>query len=179
MHLSPRTPRPARAPLVARLLITAVLFPMVAAACSSTSGSSNSGSRASGSQWSPVGTWETKPTVVVPSGPPPTTLETHDLIVGTGATAQAGATVSVQYVGVSYSSKKQFDASWDRGQPLSFQLGVHQVIAGWDEGVAGMKVGGRRELIIPPSLAYGATSPGPGIASNDTLIFIVDLLQVS
>jgi peptidylprolyl isomerase len=85
----------------------------------------------------------------------------------------------VQYVGVAYSSKQQFDASWDRGQPLQFVLGEGQVIKGWDEGVVGMQVGGRRELIIPPNLAYGASSPGAGIAPNDTLIFIVDLLKIN
>ncbi|MHB8680925.1 MAG: FKBP-type peptidyl-prolyl cis-trans isomerase [Acidimicrobiales bacterium] len=128
--------------------------------------------------WSPAGSFGSKPTVTVPSGPPPDQLLTHDLIEGTGATAQAGNTVTVQYVGVSYCTKQQFDASWDRGQPFSFQLGVHQVIAGWDQGVAGMKVGGRRELVIPPKLAYGSASPGAGIAPDDTLIFVVDLLQV-
>lgn len=128
--------------------------------------------------WSPAGTFGTKPTVIVPSGPPPTQLLTHDLIVGTGATAQSGANVTVQYVGYAYSTRKQFDASWDRGQPFTFQLGVHQVITGWDEGVAGMRVGGRRELIIPPSLGYGSASPGPGIAPNDTLVFVVDLVSV-
>ena len=86
--------------------------------------------------------------------------------------------VTVQYVGVSYSTNRQFDASWNRGQPFSFQLGTGSVIPGWDKGLVGMKVGGRRELIIPPNLAYGANSPGPGIAPNDTLIFIVDMLKI-
>lgn len=142
---------------------------------------SSSGADASGGagiQWSPAGTFGTKPSVVVPSGSPPAQLETHDLIVGSGATAKAGDTVTVQYVGYSWTTKKQFDASWDRGQPFDFALGEHQVITGWDEGVAGMQVGGRRELVIPPSLGYGATSPGPGITANDTLIFVVDLLKV-
>lgn len=116
--------------------------------------------------------------MVVPSGQPPTQLITHDLIVGSGASPQTGQKITVQYVGYAYSSGKQFDASWDRGQPLSFQFGVGQVIPGWDQGLAGIKVGGRRELIIPPSLAYGAQSPGAGIASNDTLVFVVDLLSV-
>ncbi len=116
--------------------------------------------------------------MVVPSGQTPAKLLTHDLIVGTGATAQAGDSVTVQYVGYSWTTKQQFDASWDRGQPYPFQLGVHQVITGWDEGVAGMKVGGRRQLVIPPDLAYGPSSPGPGIAANDTLIFVVDLVKV-
>jgi len=125
------------------------------------------------------GTFGTEPTISVPPGAPPTQLESKDLIVGTGPAAKAGDTVSVQYVGVAYSSGKVFDASWSRGQPFQFALGQGQVIAGWDEGVVGMQVGGRRELIIPPSLAYHATSPGPGIAANDTLIFIVDLVKIN
>ena len=125
------------------------------------------------------GTIGTEPTITVPPGSPPTQLETKDLIVGTGATAEAGDDVSVQYVGVAYSSKQIFDSSWSRGQPFSFVLGKGQVIAGWDQGVVGMKVGGRREIIIPPNLGYGDQSPGSGIAANDTLIFIVDLLKVS
>lgn len=135
-------------------------------------------SGAAGIEWSPAGTFGTKPSVVVPTGSPPAQLETHDLIVGSGATAKAGDTVSVQYVGYSWTTGKQFDASWDRGQPFDFALGEHQVITGWDEGVAGMKVGGRRELVIPPSLGYGASSPGPGITANDTLIFVVDLVKI-
>jgi peptidylprolyl isomerase len=124
----------------------------------------------------------TKPTVTVPSGPPPTTLVVKDLVVGTGAPAVAGETVRVQYVGVSFATGQQFDASWDDGpggtpQPFSFQLGAGQVIKGWDEGVAGMRVGGRRELIVPPALAYGDQSQGP-ITPNETLVFVVDLLSV-
>jgi peptidylprolyl isomerase len=125
------------------------------------------------------GTFGTEPTITVPPGAPPTQLESKDLIVGTGATAEAGETVTVQYVGVAYSNGKVFDASWNRDQPFQFALGEGQVITGWDQGVVGMKVGGRRELIIPPNLAYGANAPaGSGIAPNDTLIFIVDLLKV-
>ncbi|MHB8593558.1 MAG: FKBP-type peptidyl-prolyl cis-trans isomerase [Acidimicrobiales bacterium] len=149
-----------------------------AAACGSSGTRASSKTSSPPAQWSPAGTFGTKPTVVVPSGPPPTQLETHDLIVGSGPAAKAGDNVTVQYVGVSYTTKKQFDASWDRNQAFKFQLGVHQVIAGWDEGVVGMQVGGRRELIIPPNLAYGAQSPGAGIAANDTLIFIVDLVKI-
>ena len=117
--------------------------------------------------------------MVVPPGAPPAQLEVKDLIVGTGPAAKAGDNVTVQYVGVAYSSKKQFDASWDRGQPFSFVLGQGQVIPGWDDGVVGMQVGGRRELIIPPNLAYGANSPSAAIAANDTLIFIVDLVKIN
>ncbi len=128
---------------------------------------------------SPAGTFGVKPTVTVPPGAPPTQLSVEDLIVGTGPAAKAGDSVTVQYVGVAYSSGKQFDASWDRGQPFQFTLGEGQVIPGWDQGVVGMKVGGRRELIIPPNLAYGSSPPaGSGIAVDDTLIFIVDLVKI-
>ena len=128
---------------------------------------------------SPAGTFGTEPTVTVPPGPAPTQLESKDLIVGTGAEAKPGDSVTVQYVGVAYSNGKVFDASWNRNQPFQFTLGEGQVIAGWDDGVVGMKVGGRRELIIPADLAYGANAPaGSGIAPNDTLIFVVDLVKV-
>ncbi len=130
------------------------------------------------SDLSPAGTFGSRPQVKVPSGNAPTQLEAWDLIVGTGATAATGSTVNVQYDGYSLTNKSEFDASWNSGQAFSFPLGEGQVIKGWDEGVAGMKVGGRRELIIPPSLAYGSQSPSPSIASNDTLIFVVDLVSV-
>jgi peptidylprolyl isomerase len=121
-----------------------------------------------------------KPKVEVPEGEPPAGLKIEDLKVGDGATAQTGDTVKVQYVGVSYSTGKQFDASWDTPgqQPLSFTLGGGDVIPGWDQGVAGMKVGGRRELTIPPELAYGERGYPPAIAPNETLIFVIDLLEV-
>ena len=119
-----------------------------------------------------------KPTVEVPSGNAPTTLQKTDLIVGKGAEAVAGKEVTVQYVGVSFATKKQFDASWDRGQALSFVVGQGNVIQGWDEGVPGMKVGGRRQLVIPPDLAYGPQGAPPVIGPNETLVFVVDLLKV-
>ena len=121
----------------------------------------------------------TKPSVDVPSGNPPTQLQKTDLTVGKGAEAVAGKKVTVQYVGVSFSTKKQFDASWDSGEPFSFVLGRRMVIPGWDEGVAGMKVGGRRQLVIPPDLAYGSRGSPPVIGPNETLVFVVDLLSVS
>lgn len=121
----------------------------------------------------------TKPTVTIPDGPPPTLLVHEDLVVGAGTEAVAGKSVEVQYVGVSWSTKKQFDASWDRGgSPFSFQLGAGQVIRGWDQGVAGMRVGGRRRLVIPPDLGYGARGAGGAIGPNETLVFVVDLLAV-
>lgn len=121
---------------------------------------------------------KTKPKVSVPSGPPPKQLEVEDIEEGSGATAKAGDTVSVQYVGVGYESGEEFDASWDRGEPFTFQLGAGMVIPGWDQGVEGMKVGGRRELIIPPELAYGEAGSPPAIGPNETLIFAIDLLAV-
>ncbi len=127
---------------------------------------------------SPAGTAGTAPTVKVPSGTPPTSLQSADLITGTGTAAAAGDNVTVQYVLATYSSGKVIQSSWT-SQPFSFTLGAGQVIPGWDKGVVGMKVGGRRELIIPPSLGYGAQSPGPGIAANDTLVFVIDLLKVN
>lgn len=118
---------------------------------------------------------KTKPKVTVPSGPPPKTLVTRDLETGTGPAAKAGDKVTVNYVGVNYKSGKEFDASWDRGEPFTFTLGAGEVIPGWDQGVEGMKVGGRRELIIPPSLGYGSAGAPPAIPPNETLIFVVDL----
>lgn len=119
-----------------------------------------------------------KPTVDVPSGPPPAELELEDLTVGDGPEAAAGQTVDVHYVGVSYKNAKQFDASWDRGNTFSFGLGSGQVITGWDEGVAGMRVGGRRRITIPPHLAYGKQGAGGVIGPDETLVFVVDLVGV-
>ena len=119
----------------------------------------------------------TKPEIPKPTGKPPTKLVVKDIVKGKGKAARAGTNVTVQYVGVSYSTGEQFDASWDSGQPFQFQLGAQMVIPGWDQGVAGMKKGGRRELVIPPDLAYGAQGR-PGIAPNETLVFVIDLLSV-
>jgi peptidylprolyl isomerase len=119
-----------------------------------------------------------KPRVDIPDTGPPSALEQTDLIVGDGPEASSGKTVDVHYVGVSWSTKRQFDASWDRGAPFSFQLGAGRVIKGWDQGVAGMRVGGRRRLVIPPALGYGERGAGGAIGPNETLVFVVDLLGV-
>jgi peptidylprolyl isomerase len=117
-----------------------------------------------------------KPKIVVPSGPAPKVLEKNDLVVGTGREAKGGDEVTVHYVGVGYTSKKEFDASWG-GEPFPFTLGTGGVIPGWEYGIPGMKVGGRRELVIPGALAYGPEGT-PEIGPNETLIFVIDLLGV-
>ena len=110
---------------------------------------------------------------------PPNDLVVTDITEGDGAEATSGSTVEVHYVGVTHSTGEEFDASYNRGQPLSFRLGVGQVISGWDQGVAGMKVGGRRQLVIPPHLGYGDRGAGGVIGPGETLIFVVDLLGVA
>jgi peptidylprolyl isomerase len=121
---------------------------------------------------------KTKPKVTVPKGAPPTQLVVKELEEGSGTEAKAGDEVAVQYVGVNYKNGKEFDSSWSRHEPFVFQLGAGQVIPGWDQGIQGMKVGGRRELIIPPELAYGEAGSPPAIGPNETLVFVVDLLAV-
>lgn len=123
---------------------------------------------------------QTKPEITIPDGDPPTELVIEDIVVGDGREATPGCRPTMHYVGVSWSTGKQFDASWDRGEPFAgFVLGQRQVIAGWDSGVAGMKVGGRRKLTIPPNLGYGAHGAGGVIAPNETLVFVVDLIEVN
>jgi peptidylprolyl isomerase len=119
-----------------------------------------------------------KPEISIPDGPPPADLVIEDLTVGTGPDAAPGKRVDVHYVGVSWSSGQQFDASWDRRSTFDFKLGGGEVIQGWDQGVAGMKVGGRRRLTIPPGLGYGARGAGGVIGPNETLVFVVDLVGV-
>ncbi len=120
----------------------------------------------------------TRPEIVIPEGEPPSELVIVDEVVGDGQPAVPGATVVVHYAGVSWSTGAEFDASWNRGLPFDFQLGVGQVIAGWDQGVTGMRIGGRRRLTIPPHLGYGARGAGGVIGPNETLVFVVDLLGV-
>jgi peptidylprolyl isomerase len=125
-------------------------------------------------------TMNEKPTVEVPSDQPPSyQLELEDITVGEGDEAVSGRVVEVHYVGVSWKSGRQFDASWDRGETFKFGLGRGQVIPGWDQGVAGMRVGGRRRITIPPSLAYGRRGAGGVIGPDETLVFVVDLVGVA
>ena len=118
-----------------------------------------------------------RPEVDFAGGEPPADLEITDIWEGDGAVAKPGDMVEVHYVGVAFSTGEEFDASWNRGGPLQFQLGAGRVIAGWDQGVAGMKVGGRRQLVIPPDLAYGDRGAGQAIAPGETLIFVCDLVS--
>src|SRR3954468_22562704 len=165
-----------------RLILTLLLAAPLVAAC----GGSNSNETAATATATatvtetptPAPTATGKPTVKAPTGKAPTKLVIKDLKRGTGATAKDGRVVTVQYVGVLYKDGKQFDASWDRGQPFQFQLGAGMVIPGWDQGVVGMKPGGRRELTIPPDLAYGAQGAPPDIPPNATLIFVIDLVSI-
>lgn len=119
-----------------------------------------------------------RPEIDPVEGPAPTELEITDIHPGDGEEARAGQVVTVHYVGVAHSTGEEFDASWNRGQPLRFPLGVGRVIQGWDDGVVGMRVGGRRRLVIPPHLGYGSRGAGGAIKPNETLIFVVDLLDV-
>jgi peptidylprolyl isomerase len=119
-----------------------------------------------------------KPQVTIPDVPPPADLQVDDIVVGEGAEATAGDDVEVHYVGVAWSNGRQFDASWDRGDTFGFRLGAGQVIAGWDQGVQGMKVGGQRRLTLPPHLAYGSRGAGGVIGPDETLVFVVDLVGV-
>lgn len=120
-----------------------------------------------------------RPLIDPPEGTPPAELEITEITLGEGDEAIAGTQVTVHYVGVSWSTGEEFDASWNRGDTFSFGLGAGQVISGWDQGVQGMKVGGRRQLTIPPHLGYGAQGAGGVIKANETLIFVVDLLAVN
>ena len=121
-----------------------------------------------------------KPHVYVPAGEaPPAELTIEDIEVGDGEEAKSGHNVEVHYAGNAWSTRQQFDASWDRGETFSFQLGAGQVIGGWDQGVAGMKVGGRRRIVIPPELGYGSRGAGGVIKPNETLVFVIDLVGLS
>ncbi len=158
---------------------------LLTTACGSSSGSSSGTSTSPSTSASapsssnlPAVTGEAghEPTIAKPVGDPPTELVTKDLIEGTGATVTSADTVTVQYTGTAWSTGQTFDSSWSRGTPATFPLS--QVIPGWTQGLAGMKVGGRRELVIPPELAYGNNPPtGSGIKAGETLVFVVDMLS--
>ena len=164
----------------ALMLTIAACLALLVAGCGGSSDSSSSESTAGGESTAAEssGGEKTKPKVTVPKGAPPKKLEIKEIEAGSGAEAKSGDKVTVQYVGVSYKNGKEFDSSWSRNEPFSFTLGAGEVIPGWDQGVEGMKVGGRRELIIPPSLAYGEAGAPPAIAPNETLVFVIDLLEV-
>jgi peptidylprolyl isomerase len=164
-----------RGPLLIFALCAALM--LAVAGCGSSSDDSSTESTSAPS--SDVSTnLKVKPKVTVPSGAPPKELEEIEVVEGEGAEAKSGDKVTVQYVGVGYESEQEFDSSWSRNEPFPFTLGAGEVIKGWDQGIAGMKVGGRRELIIPPNLAYGPAGSPPVIGANETLIFVVDLLAV-
>jgi peptidylprolyl isomerase len=179
-----------RAPLAVLALVGASI---AAAGCGSSGSSSSSaqqthsatetsasaaGGREGAGTTPTSGPLSREPKVSIPSGPPPSHLVTTEIIRGHGAEAKPGDHVVVNYVGAFYRSGKVFDASWRHGAPFPFTIGQHEVIPGWEAGVTGMRVGGRRELIIPPSLAYGPSGRPPVIPPNATLVFVVDLLSV-
>jgi peptidylprolyl isomerase len=156
----------------ASLLTIAVCLALAVAGCGSSSSSESSPTE------STAASTKTKPEVTVPKGAPPQKLVVKEIEEGSGAEAKSGEEVTVQYVGVDYKSGKEFDSSWSRSEPFTFTLGAGQVIPGWEQGVEGMKVGGRRQLTIPPELAYGETGSPPAIGPNETLVFVIDLLEV-
>ncbi len=169
-------------PAVRRGLIISILSIFLALAFAACGGDDDSSADSGGettsaaNSASPAEVGKTKPEVVV-SGGPVQTLEKNDLVVGTGKEAKAGDEITVEYVGVGQKTKKEFDTSWG-GEPLVFGLGSGLVITGWEEGIPGMKVGGRRELVIPGEMAYGPEGSPPEIGPNETLIFVVDMLAV-
>ena len=162
------------------ILIIGACLALLVAGCGSddSTTSSPTGEDTSSSQQAEAPEKKTKPKVTPPSEAPPKKLVVDDLEEGSGPAAKAGDEVTVQYVGVNYKSGKEFDSSWSRSEPFSFQLGSGLVIPGWEQGIEGMKVGGRRELVIPPELGYGTAGSPPAIPPSETLIFVVDLEAV-
>jgi peptidylprolyl isomerase len=160
-------------------LIGGVCLALFAAGCGDDSSTTSSAGETSSGEAAEAPKKKTKPKVEVPQGAPPKELVTEDIEEGSGPAAKAGDEVSVNYVGVNYKSGKEFDASWSRGEPFTFALGSGMVIPGWEEGVVGMKVGGRRQLVIPPELGYGAAGSPPAIPPNETLVFVVDLEAIN
>lgn len=172
----------------ALMLIAAVCAALVLAACGSDDDTGNEGANGAAGAPATEGApapegaadvdLDAKPEVEVPGGEAPDRLQVDDLVEGDGAEAKSGDEVTVQYVGVGHESGEEFDASWDRGEPFTFELGAGMVIPGWDQGVEGMKEGGRRQLVIPPDLAYGEAGAPPAIGPSETLVFVVDLVEV-
>lgn len=160
-------------------LIGGVCLALFAAGCGDDSSTTSSAGETTSSEAAEAPKKKTKPKVEVPQGAPPKELVTEDLEEGSGPAAKAGDEVSVNYVGVNYKSGSEFDASWSRGEPFTFALGSGMVIPGWEEGIVGMKVGGRRQLVIPPELGYGAAGSPPAIPPNETLVFVVDLEAIN
>jgi peptidylprolyl isomerase len=161
-----------------KILIVAFCFALalaVAGCGSDDDSSTTSGGDATAAEASSSTDLAKKPEITVPSEAPPTELVERDIVGGDGEEVINGSKVTVQYVGVGYKTGEEFDASWDRGEPFTFSIGDREVIEGWDQGLRGMKEGGRRELVIPPDLAYGPAGAPPAIGPNETLIFIVDL----
>lgn len=161
------------------MLAAVLCAALVAAGCGGDDDSSAGSTKPAGSAAAQSPPAEkTKPEVTVPAGAPPKKLLIEDIEEGSGAAAKSGDVVTVQYVGVNYEDGEEFDSSWSRSEPFSFNLGGGEVIPGWDQGIAGMKVGGRRQLTIPPGLAYGPAGAPPSIGPNETLVFVVDLLAI-
>jgi len=160
------------------MLMIVVCAGLLVAGCGGSNDSSTESAESTGATTSESPAEKTQPKVTVPTGAPPKKLEIKELEEGSGAAAKAGDKITVQYVGVNYKNGNEFDSSWSRNEPFSFKLGTGEVIPGWDQGIEGMKAGGRRELIIPPELAYGEAGVPPAIGPNETLVFVIDLLEV-
>lgn len=165
----------------ALMLTIAVCAGLLVAGCGGSSDSSSNETTATSGETTAAeagGGEKTKPKVTVPKGAPPKKLEVKEIEEGSGEEAKSGDEILVQYVGVNYKNGKEFDSSWSRNEPFPLTLGAGSVIPGWEQGIEGMKVGGRRELIIPPELAYGEAGAPPAIGPNETLVFVIDLLEV-